>query len=228
MSQLQVVSILFAAISIAACENAASSQPDIQRRVALQSASSCDELSGRVQKAAVRLMRSQLDSAKNGGGVVAAAPPGTSNTAGAPAPSAPPANYTTTNTHVAGVDEADFMKNDGTRIFTLSNGSLSLVKSWPPQDLSLAAQLPIEGWPTSMFLDGNTAAVLSQLWSMPDDATGSGPALCPPCPLGSACVAMSCGTAPVTKVTTVDVSDSTALKVTSERYLAGYAISSRR
>jgi Beta propeller domain len=141
---------------------------------------------------------------------------------------APPASYTTTNTHVAGVDEADFMKNDGTRIFTLSGNSLNVVKSWPPQELSFVSSLPIEGWPTSMFLDGDTAAVISSVWSMPSEAAA--PIVCAPCPLGSACIAMypSCGGAPITKVTIVDVSDSTAVRVTAEQYLPGWAVSSRR
>ena len=134
MSQVRVLSILFAALSIAACEKAASSPAGIQRRAALQSVSSCDELSERVREDAVRLMRAQLDPLKKSPVVVAAPPGAPANTAGgSPPPSAPPASYTTTNTHVAGVDEADFMKNDGTRIFTLSSGSLNLMTSWPPE-----------------------------------------------------------------------------------------------
>jgi hypothetical protein len=229
MSQTRTASSLFAALSLlVACEKAASSPAGIQRHVALESVSSCDQLSSQVQEAAVRLMRAQLDTYKTGV-FYAGATPGPSNSGAAPTPSAPPASYTTTNTHVAGVDEADFMKNDGTRIFTLSGGSLNEVKSWPPQDLSLSTRLPIEGWPTSMFLDGDTVVVLSSVSTMPASGAAA-PALCPPCPLGSACIAMypGCAGEPVAKVTIVDVSDSASSKVTAEQYLPGYAISSRR
>src|SRR5438094_7787919 len=184
---------------IAACERAASSPPGIQRRVTLESVSSCGQLTSQVQDAAARLMRAQIDQYKTD--VVYAAAAGPSNSGASPTPSAPPASYTTTNTHVAGVDEADFMKNDGTRICTLSGGSLNVVKSWPPQDLSLATKLPIEGWPTAMFLDGNTGVVLSSTWvTRTAGSTSSTPVLCPPCPVGSACVAMypACAGDPIT------------------------------
>ena len=51
---------------IAACEKAASSPPGIQRRVTLESVSSCGQLTSQVQDAAVRQMRSQLDVYKTG------------------------------------------------------------------------------------------------------------------------------------------------------------------
>ena len=66
-----------------------------------------------------------------------------------------PTNVTTTNTQVAGVDEADFVKNDGTRIFVLSGNKLLRVASWPATNLSLQGTLKIEGWPREMFLDGD-------------------------------------------------------------------------
>src|SRR5438105_3500282 len=233
MSQTRARSLFSSSLLLlAACEKAASPPPGIQRHVALQSVASCDQLTSQVQDTAVRLMRAQLDTYKGGVAYAPGAAAGPSNSAGAaPTPSAPPASYTTTNTHVVGVDEADFMKNDGTRIFTLSGGSLNVVKSWPPQDLSLATKLPIEGWPTAMFLDGNTGVVLSSTWvTRTAGSTSSTPVLCPPCPVGSACVAMypACAGDPITKVTVVDASDSTALKVTAEQYLPGSVVSSRR
>jgi uncharacterized secreted protein with C-terminal beta-propeller domain len=222
-----------AALLVAACGNgeSPSSLPaGIQRRVALHSVSSCDELTTQVHDAAVRLMRADLDAAKTGYGYGAAgsAAPGASNAGGAPAPSAPPASYSTTNTQVTGVDEADFMKNDGTRIFTLSGGALNVVKSWPPQDLALAGTLAIEGWPGSMFLDGDTVVVLSTMWSMPSASGSAGQAICPLCPLGMGCAGMCNNIAPVTKITIVDASDTTSLKVSAEQYLPGWSMTSRR
>src|SRR5687767_1427437 len=100
-------------------------------------------------------MRTQMTQAKeNSGGVrimaaedTAAMPP---TAAGAEASG--PSAYTTTNTQVAGVDEADFVKNDGTRILVLSGNKLHLSKSWPADQLALVSTLAIEGWPREMFL----------------------------------------------------------------------------
>ena len=47
-----------------------------------------------------------------------------------------PTSVSTTNTQVAGVDEADFVQNDGTRIAVLAGGSFTssppgLPRPWP-------------------------------------------------------------------------------------------------
>src|SRR5207248_10159236 len=161
---------------LAGCDRrqaAASAAPaGIQDRVALAPAASCESLTGVVQDTAVRQMRSQMDASKGGpspGPITAAG--------GAPAAAAsgPPASYSTTNIQVAGVDEADFVKNDGTRIFVLSGHRLYAASSWPPQDLAVKGFLDIEGWPSEMFLDGDRIAVFSSVWSQPAGGL--------PCPL---------------------------------------------
>ena len=230
MSQRSIPGLVSAALLAAACGNGESpflSPADIQRRVALHSVSGCDELASQVHDAAVRSMRADLDAAKTGYGYGAAgsATPGTPSAGAAPAPSAPPASYSTTNTQVAGVDESDFMKNDGTRIFTLTGGMLTAAKSWPPQDLALSGTVPIEGWATSMFLDGDSVVVLSQVWATSTDPNANRYP-CPACPAGPMCG--PCGGPPATKVTVVDASDMTALKIVGEQYLPGYVVSSRR
>ena len=42
------------------------------------------------------------------------------------------------------MDESDFVKNDGTRIFVLSGRTLFTATSWPPQSLAVAGKLEIE------------------------------------------------------------------------------------
>ncbi|TMA18486.1 MAG: hypothetical protein E6J88_19305, partial [Deltaproteobacteria bacterium] len=113
----------------------------------------------------LRQMRMQLDQQKswNSGGVAATAGGAPAAT---PAPSSAPSSYTTTNTQVAGVDEADFVKNDGTRIFVLSGHRLFSATSWPAESLAVKGKLDIEGWPSEMFLDGNQIAVFSSIWTM--------------------------------------------------------------
>src|SRR5438445_9226874 len=136
----------------------------IQGRVSLARAASCASLTRSVQDTAVRQMRSQMDAWKDAS---AAATPAVAAGGATPQASGPPASYSTTNTQVAGVDEADFVKNDGTRIFVLSGRNLFTATSWPPQDLAFAGKLAIEGWPSTMFLEGDQVVVFSSTWTVP-------------------------------------------------------------
>src|SRR5205807_631868 len=114
----------------------------------------------------------------------------------------PPASYSTTNTQVAGVDEADFVKNDGTRIFVLSGRNLFTATSWPPQDLAVAGKLEIEGWPSTMFLEGDQVVVFSSIWTVPPGGgAGAAGATFAPCPSSGCFWGWSS-----TKITVVDVS----------------------
>src|SRR5690349_11824329 len=102
------------ALVLACAKAPAQKPPDIQQHVTLQKAASCGDLERSVQETAVQQMRTQLEQLKTGSywGV-----PMVAGAGAGPASSPAPASYTTTNTQVAGVDEADFVKNDGTRIF---------------------------------------------------------------------------------------------------------------
>ena len=227
-------SFLVIAMLLAACGKGRPAKPaEIQSKVALQKAASCQDLTQTVQDTAVRQMRSELDQQKswlvNFGGTPMAAGAGAT-----PAAADAPASYTTTNTQVAGVDESDFVKNDGTRIFVLSGQTLFAARSWPPQDLALAGKLTLEGWPSSMFLDGNQVVVFSSIWTVPQGG-GMGPV-----PQGGSigiaarpiCGGLGGGACfwgwSMTKITVVDVSDLAAPSVKSEVYLPGYAAGARR
>src|SRR5438552_4654225 len=164
-------------------------------------------------------MRSQIDAWKSQPPPMA----GPAAAGAAPGASAAPASFSTTNVQVAGVDEADFVKNDGTRIFVLSGRNLFTVTSWPPQGLALAGKLEIEGWPGSMFLEGNQVVVFSSIWSPP-------PALvAPPGGAVSACPINGCWFSWTrTKITVVDVSNLSSPTVTSEIYVPGRSAGARR
>jgi hypothetical protein len=210
--------------------------PAVQDRAELLSfkgESACKDLEAYLEDTAVLQMRTELEAQRDGvpgwgwwgggfgfrGGVedLALAP----NAAGSAEKSAGPANYTTTNNQVAGVDEADFIKNDGNRIFVLSGNKLYASKSWPAADLSLSGKLVIEGWPREMFLEGtDKAVVFSTVWQkyplQPE--------------LGVVCDSLQCGFSysNTTKMTVIDVSDMARLKVTHEYYLPGYYQSARK
>ncbi len=211
----------------------------VQGRVALLAftgTNACSDLEKYLEDSAVLEMRADLEAQRDqvpgwgwwGGGFrggvdVAFAPnaAGSAETKSAP----PPKDFTTTNTQVKGVDEADFVKNDGTRIFVLSGGSLYSTLSWPATSLSRKGKLNIEGWPREMYLDEkNRVVVFSQVWQprpLDPNKVGAG---------GLACSPLSCGFyyGNMTKVTVVDVSQLDNMKVTSEYYLPGNYDNSRR
>jgi len=84
----------------------------------------------------------------------------------APAPaatSAPTAarDYSTTNVQVQGVDEADFLKNDGRYIYIISGETLSILEAFPAEDARIVSETRIEGFPTTLFLAGDRLTVFA-------------------------------------------------------------------
>ncbi|MBK7857332.1 MAG: beta-propeller domain-containing protein [Archangiaceae bacterium] len=224
-------------LAVTGCGNGVSPEnpPAIQDRVSLTAfsgAGACTELEQYLEDNAVRMMRTQIEAERDnvpswgwwGGGLFGrggiddfAAP-----SAGAGAEkTAAPKDYTTTNTQVAGVDEADFVKNDGTRIFVLSGDKLYASLSWPATNLSLQGKVQIEGYPREMFLaDDSQVVVFSSIWqALPLSAAD-----------GVQCKGLDCGYyyANSVKVTVVDAKDLGALKVAAEYYLPGSYTNSRR
>jgi hypothetical protein len=194
----------------------------VDRSPVLQPFASCDALEKEIEDLLVLEMRSILE--RNG----APLPPGVADGGVAvPAAAAGPSEYTTTNSQVEGVGEADFVQNDGTRIAVLAGNQLHLARSWPPESLSVAASAPVEGWPHDLFLAGDRAVVFSAVY-VPRALEGTAYA-CPAIQGGPA-ADFPCGywAHDVVKVTTFDVSDLAAPKLLSEAYLPGSYVSARR
>jgi len=206
----------------------------VQQKARLEAFGSCEALESYIEDAAVLDMRTTLERSKPsywkgrggwfGGDVpenVSGAPPASPTSPGAPASdsggSPGPGNHTGTNNQVAGVDEADFVKNDGTRIFVISGRKLYAHRSWPAESLSAESSLTLEGWPREMFLRDDKVVVFSEVQEQGTGTGGGGassPVMCAPMgPCG--------GGATLTKVTTVDVSNLASPQVTDELYLPG-------
>ena len=209
-----------------ACGNGLPGNQAVQSRIELAQVASCGALEKYIEDTAVLQMRSRLEQYKQGVPIIWDRGDVVMDAGGEAPPAGPagPSAYTTTNTQVAGVDEADFVKNDGTRIFVLSGNTLYLNRSWPPQALQTVATVPIEGWPQEMFLDSaNQVVVFSAVYTpLPADPADS--------PQGAPCSAMHCGYyySNTLKLTLVDVTALEAPRVTFEYYLPGYYVSSRR
>jgi hypothetical protein len=91
---------------------------------------------------------------------------------GSPSPSPDGPNETTgTNNQVAGVDEADIVKNDGKFIYLLANGAFRIIEAWPPEAAREVASVPVAGEPKKLFVAGDRALVYS---SPPGAPGGSG------------------------------------------------------
>jgi hypothetical protein len=71
--------------------------------------------------------------------------------------------YSETNTQVAGVDEADFIKNDGGHIYILADGMFKVIDAWPPEEARVIGSFPIEGEPTKLFVNEGRAVIYSAL-----------------------------------------------------------------
>jgi hypothetical protein len=227
-----------AVLGLAGCEDKAGEsgpeKPVVQQSARLEAFESCKALEDYIEDTAVLQMRTQLEAQRDGrggwggigfedgGGMPPASPTtGGENSGGTP----PPRDHTGTNNQVAGVHEADFVQNDGTRLFLLSGQKLYTTRTWPAESLSLAGSLTIEGWPREMLLDEKNrlvifSAVYEPLPPFLGDKAGA-PIACSP---------LYCGYSysNTTKVTVVDVSDLAAPTVVDQTYLPGQYDNSRR
>lgn len=122
-------------------------------------------------------------------------------------------DYSKTNNQVAGVDEADIVKTDGTYVYLASRGALRIVEALKPRVLSVA---PIAGTVRELFVEGDRAVVYS---------SGSGVPL-PACTYGYDCVFRGDGT--TTTISVFDVHDRLAPKLARTMTLSGSLMAARR
>lgn len=127
-------------------------------------------------------------------------------------------DYSTTNTQVLGVDEADFVKNDGGTIYVLARNELVVFDAWPVSDLEEVARLPIEGEPRRLFLHEDRLVVYSRI-----GAAGTAAATCT---YGYACRSSSEGGS--TKAFVYDVSQPAEPVLLKSYAYSGAYLSSRR
>lgn len=216
--------ILLSPLALAfACSDTSTEPPIVQQRIALEAFASCDALETHIEDNAVQLMRSSLRGENYWGGWFRGGPEGVPTADAGNAPQAAgPSAYTKTNVQVQGVDEADFMKNTGTHIYTLTGTRLYVAKSWPAAELAVIAELDLEGYPYSMFLDEDRdrLVVLSSV---------NAPYANPPAGASPDCLYYGyCGWAVATKVSVIDVANPAQPTIADELYLPGWLQNSRR
>ncbi len=121
-----------------------------------------------------------------------------------------PSSYSTTNVQEKGVDEPDMVKTDGDYIYTLQDGVLSILRSWPAEDAALVSQIDVrsigaDGYTTEkMFLSGDRILAYTQEFNSSDK-----------------------GWTPQTGFIIIDISDRSDPKVIEKKILDGTLSSAR-
>lgn len=70
-------------------------------------------------------------------------------------------DYSETNNQVAGVDEADMLKTDGEYIYTITDNTVFIIKSYPGKDAEVVSKIKFEeNYPSNLFIKGNKLAVM--------------------------------------------------------------------
>jgi uncharacterized secreted protein with C-terminal beta-propeller domain len=133
-----------------------------------------------------------------------------------PPPSGGPTMGTGPNNQVAGVDEADFVKNDGQYIYLAQNGVLRIIDAWPADQAHEVSSVPIEGTPKKLFVHGDRALVYVAI----------GASAGRECTYGYGCDFSGDGT--TTKALVFDIADRTAPRLDRVVSLPGSLIAGRR
>jgi hypothetical protein len=63
------------------------------------------------------------------------------------------------NNQVAGVDEADFIKNDDKYVYAAMNGAFRIIEAWPAETAHEIANVKLDGEPRKLFVAGDRALV---------------------------------------------------------------------
>ncbi len=150
----------------------------------------------------------------------------------APAPMAPTSgagtaavDYSQTNIQVAGVDEADVIKNDGQYIYMVKGDTVRIFDAYPPKDMQQVGEVHFDkvGFtPQEMYVDGNRLVVVGQVYQnyyYPLPMAGvSSKMIMPPRPFQG----------PKTQVYQIDITDRTSPKQTRVLTFDGNYFTSRR
>lgn len=149
------------------------------------------------------------------------------NVARSSGPSASPStDHSTTNTQVAGVDEADLVKTDGSYLYLTSGNQVVIISAGDPvngTDPSIVSRTKFDGSPVGLYLDGDRLTVLSYVYNAYPRPWPGGPIFARP--MGIAY--MPIYWQPRLMLTVLDVSDRANPKKVEENTLDGNLISSR-
>lgn len=74
-------------------------------------------------------------------------------------------DFSTTNTQVAGIDEADIVKTDGTYLYLISNDEAVIVKAVPAEQMEVLARISYDRiTPLELYIEGDRLVVIGSRW----------------------------------------------------------------
>lgn len=130
--------------------------------------------------------------------------------------------FSETNLQVAGVDEADFIKNDGSNIYMLVGSKFIIIDAWPPENAHIVSEYNIQGTPGKLFVSNGRAVIYSSLEKMNDYPYYD----TEECTHGYDC--QFTGDGNNLKMTILDISNVNQPNILRELYFDGAYINSRR
>jgi len=78
-------------------------------------------------------------------------------------------DYSTTNTQVEGIDEADIIKTDGKFIYVVSENRVVIVDAYPAENARVLSKIEVDWTPIEIFINGNKLVILGRRSSYPDE-----------------------------------------------------------
>ena len=137
-----------------------------------------------------------------------------------------------TNNQVAGVDEADFIKNDSEFVYAALNDTLRIIDAWPAAEAHEVANVKLPGMAKKLFVTSDRALVYVSIPRQPLNATQGSqtPALVyaskSECTYGYDCQFGGDGTA--TALLVFDIADRSAPSLVRRLDLSGSLLAARR
>jgi uncharacterized secreted protein with C-terminal beta-propeller domain len=222
--------VTLAMLALVGCSTDESTAPSAWQ-ARLNPIAGCEEAKSYVKEVALEKMRANLDAqlasyldgdmcfSRGGGLEDASGQP----TPGAEPPASGPTNSTGTNNQVTGIDEADFVKNDGQYIYLAQNKVLRIVDAWPADQTHEVSKTALPGAPKKLFVQGNRVLVYVAMGTVGQSNSGW---QAPECTYGYDCEFTGDGTQ--TKLMVFDIADRASPRLVREVDLAGSLISARR
>lgn len=84
------------------------------------------------------------------------------------------ADYSGTNVQVAGIDEADLIKTDGTHIYKITDNKVQIIKAMPADKMKMDSELTFNQAfsPYQLFIEGNQLIVVGHSYKDAPDHIG--------------------------------------------------------
>jgi len=179
LSSLALTILVIAAIMAAGCTGSTVTPASEE----IKKFGSADEIRQYIEENTKLAAEAEGDYYTNGVGLVrdAAVPQTAVAESGKSLSALPPSpgsmDYSTTNVQVAGIDEPDYVKNDGKYIYVISGDTLTIVDAYPAYGAAIVSKTMIDDTPKDIFLSGNRLVLFTTGSSSMDigDSPGSAP-----------------------------------------------------